>query len=465
MLAGGLVLFNSYEFLVGFLPASFLIYWFADKSERWRSWVLVGLSLAFYSYWDIRFLPLMVGSILVNWFAARLFVATHRHAVVSWMIAANLLALGFFKYTNFFAAQIAALLNMPAPQFSILLPLGISFFTFHHIMYLVDLGRGRAPLFALDRYALYICFFPQAIAGPIARWNEVMHQFDQRTFGPGWESRCALGATFVVIGLAEKVILADPLARAIDPIYNAALTGPVLDGKSWTALGFAFQVFFDFAGYSDIAIGLGLIFGIRLPLNFDAPYRATSMVEFWQRWHMTLARFFRDYLFTPMSTLAIGGRKHRMTRALVALVVTMALCGLWHGAGWNYVLWGTLQGLGLLFAVFWRRYLPSPPAGIGWAATTIYFVLTAVFFRAGSLEAVWRVYAGLATLPELHFVGRNSLVIAILCATVLPASHVVAERLSATPRLSVAAALAATAVVVAILMGQRENFQFIYFQF
>ena len=459
------MLFNSYEFLLVFLPAALLIYWFTDESERWRTWVLLLLSLVFYSYWDVRFLPLMVASILMNWWAAKLYAATQRHAIITAAIVANLAVLGVFKYTNFFADTFAAILGTPLTRFQIALPLGISFFTFHHIMYLVDLGRGKAPTYPLDRYALYICFFPQAIAGPIARWNEVIQQFGHRVFAPGWEKRCALGATFIVVGLVQKVFLADPIGEAIDPIYQQALTGPVSDGKAWMAPAFAFQVFFDFAGYSDIAIGLALIFGVQLPRNFDAPFRATSILEFWQRWHMTLARFLRDYVFTPLSNLRIGGREHRVTRLWIALLLTMALCGLWHGAGWTYVLWGTLQGLAMVFAAAWRRYLPPVPAPVGWAATIGFFVATIVVFRAGSLEAAWRIYEGLAQFPTERLLGRNTLIVAFLCATILPPSHEICRRLTEAPRRAVAFALAAVTVAVLVAISGQEKYEFVYFQF
>lgn len=182
-------------------------------------------------------------------------------------------------------------------------------------MYLIDLRAGKAPVYSLDRYALYICYFPQAISGPLARGAEVMDQFGQQIFRPGWERRCAMGTALIVIGLLQKVLLADPIGAAIDPIYAQALHGPVADGKSWAALAFAFQVFFDFSGYSDVAIGVALILGVTLPQNFDAPFRTTSIVVFWQRWHMTLARFLRDYVFTRLSRWKIIGGKDRMLRA------------------------------------------------------------------------------------------------------------------------------------------------------
>ncbi len=460
------MLFNSFEFLLVFLPAALFIYGLVDHNPRVRTWVLIALSLVFYSYWDVRFLPLMVGSILVNWWVARLFQASGRPAIIAAAVVGNLLLLGFFKYTNFLAGTFATLVGQTFDPLPIVLPLGISFFTFHHIMYLVDLRRGRAPLYPLDRYALYICFFPQAIAGPIARWNEVMDQFGQRVFAPGWERRCALGAMFIVIGLAQKTLLADPLGKVVDPIYAAALAGPVTDGRAWLALAFAFQVFFDFSGYSDIAIGLALIFGVKLPINFDAPFRTTSILEFWQCWHMTLARFLRDYVFTPLSNLRIGGRAHRYTRLIVALVLTMALCGLWHGAAWTFVLWGTLQGLALAFAAAWRRYLPPVPRLIGWAATIAFFVMTAIFFRAGSLEAALRLYSGLAFIPtRLSAADCSIVILGAICAVAFPATHQICARLIETPRTTVATGLAGLAIAALIAITGRSNYEFVYFQF
>jgi len=460
------MLFNSYEFLLVFLPTAILAYGIADRYAAARMPALILLSLIFYGYWDVKFVPVMVGSILVNWLAAKLYAATKNRMIVTAAIVANLGVLGIFKYTNFLTDNLSYLSGLPIAHLQPALPLGISFFTFHHIMYLVDLRRGRAPIYPLDRYALYICFFPQAIAGPIARWNEVIHQFGQQAFAPGWERRCALGVTFIVIGLLQKVVIADPLSSALDPIYAQALTGPVPGDQAWMALAFAFQIFFDFAGYSDIAIGLALIFGVQLPRNFDAPFRSTSILELWQRWHMTLARFLRDYLFTPLSGIRIGGRRHRATRMLAALLITMMLCGLWHGAGWTYVLWGTLQGLALMLAAVWRRYLPSPPALAGWALTIGFFVFTAIIFRAGSIEAAWRIYEGLASLPtDPHPTGRNALIAAFIGAVVLPPSHEICRRLTESPRLVVAAACAFSMVAVLLMLGNRENYEFIYFQF
>src|SRR6478735_7860952 len=220
------MLFNSYAFLLVFLPLALIIYAFADPHPRARMPIIILLSLIFYGYWDVRFVPLLVLSILINWFAAKYYIQTRQGAVITATIALNRALLGFFKYMNFFAETFTAM-GVPVGPFAIALPLGISFFTFHHIMYLVDLRKGKAPEYALDRYAMYIAFFPQAIAGPIARWSEVMHQFGRQVYAPGWQRQFALGATFIVLGLIQKILLADPIGHLIDPVYAQAKLGPV----------------------------------------------------------------------------------------------------------------------------------------------------------------------------------------------------------------------------------------------
>jgi D-alanyl-lipoteichoic acid acyltransferase DltB (MBOAT superfamily) len=459
------MLFNSYAFLLVFLPAALIIYALADPHPRLRMPVLIALSLVFYAYWDVRFLPLLVASILVNWLAAKWYVATKRGAIVTAAIVLNLAALGVFKYTNFFAETFTSLSGIAFGPFAIALPLGISFFTFHHIMYLVDLRKGKAPEYTLDRYAMYISFFPQAIAGPLARWSDVMHQFGRQVYAPGWQRQFALGITFIAIGLIEKVLLGDPIGRLIDPIYAQAKLGAVPDGNAWLALGFAFQILFDFAGYSDIAIGLGLLFGVQLPYNFNAPLRSSSVQDLWQRWHMTLMAFLRDYLFHPLANARIG-RRHRLLQHFAAMIITMALCGLWHGASWTFVLWGTLHGCALVIVSLWRRYGRPLPFLAGWAMTVVFVLLTGVIFRAGSLETAWHVYQGLAIAPSLDLIkAAMPIAVAALVAFLLPASQDIVAWLNERPRQAVAAALALVVVALLIELGDRDAYEFVYFQF
>ena len=458
------MLFNSYAFLLVFLPAALVIYALADPYPRARMPVLLALSLVFYGYWDVRFLPLMVASILMNWLAAKWYVATKQGAIVTATIVANLAALAFFKYMNFFAETFTAF-GVPLGPFSIVLPLGVSFFTFHHIMYLVDLRRGKTSEYELTRYALYIAFFPQAIAGPLARWHEVMHQFGRQVYAPGWQRQFALGVTFIALGLIQKTLLGDPIGRLIDPIYAQSKFGPVPDGKSWLAMGFMFQILFDFSGYSDIAIGLGLLFGVQLPYNFAAPFRSNNLQDFWQRWHMTLMTFLRDYLFHPLANARIG-RRHRLLQYFAAMIITMALCGLWHGPSWTFVLWGVLHGAGVVTVSLWRRYGRPLPYFVGWALVVAFAIATTPIFRAGSLEAAWNVYQGLATLPGWSAVGRAwPIIVAGAIAFTLPPSQDIVARLTERPRKVVAVALALLVVAVLVELGDREAYEFVYFQF
>src|SRR3954449_8911769 len=389
------MLFNDYPFLLVFLPAALLIYRLADPYPGLRIGVQVALSLAFYAWGSPSFILLLIGLIVINWLASVGYGRLKWPAVLTLVIGLDLAVLALFKYANFLLANLGLALGTTLPVLDVGLPLGISFFTFHHIMYLVDLKRGRAPLYALDRYALYITFFPQAIAGPLARWSEVMHQFGRQIYVPGWQRQFCVATCFIAIGLFEKIVIADGLAHLLDPIYTQAANGPLPSGDAWLAFCFSFQILFDFSGYSDIAIGLGLLFGVQLPYNFNAPLRSTSIQDLWQRWHMTLMAFLRDYLFHPLANARIG-RRHRLLQHFSAMIVTMALCGLWHGANWTFVLWGIVHGCGLVAVSLWRRYGWPLPYLAGWALVVAFALATTPIFRAGSLEAAWHVYQGLA---------------------------------------------------------------------
>ncbi len=340
------MLFNSFVFLLAFLPAALILHGLvARAAPDWRLPLLVVLSFVFYGWWDIRFVPLLAGSILVNWLVARLFRATGDRWLIPAAMAGNLALLGVFKYFDFFADLANLIPGLEAPRLGLALPLGISFFTFHHIMYLADLRAGRAPSFGLVKYALYIAFFPQVLAGPLVRWSEIMHQFDERPYGrPDAAERFGRGLILLAVGLAKKVFLGDPLASYVNPVFQAAAQGHAISvADAWQAtLGFTFQIYFDFSGYTDMALGIALMFGLVLPQNFDAPYRATSLQDFWRRWHMTLSRFLRDYLYIPF-----GGNRYGLPRQLGALFATMTLGGLWHGAGLTFLAWGALHGAGL----------------------------------------------------------------------------------------------------------------------
>jgi alginate O-acetyltransferase complex protein AlgI len=460
------MLFNDYPFLLGFLPAAILLYRVADPHPRWRIGTLVALSFAFYSYWNPPFILLLALSIAINWPAAIAFARTKRKAIITAAIVIDLAILGVFKYANFFSYNLGLVLDRPMPQFDIVLPLGISFFTFHHIMYLVDLRRGKAPLFPLGRYALYICFFPQAIAGPLARWSEVMHQFGRQVYAPGWQRQFCLGTTFIAMGLFEKIVLGDRIGRLLDPIYAQAKLGLVPDGEAWVALSFGFQILYDFAGYSDIAIGLGLLFGVQLPFNFNAPFRSSSIQDFWQRWHMTLMLFLRDYVFHPLANARILPRRFLVVQYFAAQLLTMALCGLWHGASWTFVLWGTMHGVALVICSLWRRYGPRLPLLLGWLLTVVFVLLTGVIFRAGTLDAAWHIFQGLAVLPDLGPVRHLlPIFIAMLAAFLSPASQDVIALLARRPRPVLAGLLGIAVLALLIELGDQDVYEFVYFKF
>jgi len=460
------MLFNDYPFLLVFLPAAILIYRFVDPHPRWRIGTLVLLSFVFYGYWNPPFIALLVLSILINWLAAQAYARTRQGAIVTAAIIVDLAVLGVFKYANFVADNFSLILSRPVSHLHLVLPLGISFFTFHHIMYLVDLRRGRAPSYPLGQYALYIGFFPQAIAGPLARWSEVMHQFGRQVYAPGWQRQFCIGIVFVGVGLFEKVMLGDRIGRVLDPVYAQAELGPVSAEQAWIALSFGFQILFDFAGYSDIAIGTALLFGVQLPFNFNAPYRSANIQEFWQRWHMTLMLFLRDYVFHPLTHVRVVPRRLRLLQYFGAMLVTMALCGLWHGASWSFVLWGTLHGVALVLCSLWRRYCPKLPLLLGWGATVMFVLLTGVIFRAETLQGAWHVFQGLAAPPDFdrtrHLVP---IVIAALIAFLLPASQDIVARLTAKPRPILAAGLGIVLLALLIELGDRNVYEFVYFKF
>ncbi len=397
------MLFNSYTFLLLFLPAT-LAGFLLLRRTSYRATVLwlVVASLVYYAWWipvpgdswSPKWLALILGSCGVNYALGRGLSklagrpGRGRTALLTTGVAANLGALAFFKYSGLFA-KTAALLGatgIPMPQ--LVLPLGISFFTFQQIAYLIDAARGEASEYHFTDYLLFVSFFPQLIAGPIVHHREMMPQF-RRGAGSGWQRHFPVGFGIFAIGLFKKVVVADPCAQIANPLFELAASGgrPLTMVEAWTATtSYSMQIYFDFSGYSDMAIGAARLFGIRLPLNFHSPYKATSIIDFWRRWHMTLSRFLRDYLYIPL-----GGNRLGPTRRYGNLMVTMLLGGLWHGAGWTYVLWGGLHGLYLCLNHGWhhlqrRTGLPGLPRPLAVALTFVAVAVAWVPFRAGNFE-------------------------------------------------------------------------------
>src|SRR5471032_751740 len=367
------MLFSSYTFLFQFLPATVLAFAAARRhSPRAGIMVLAGASLFFYGAWRPIYLLLLTASIAVNFsLGLRMEDPLRRRATGCFGVALNLAVLCYFKYTNFIFDSLNAFTGAPLPFVNIVLPLGISFFTFQQIAYLVDVMRGAKVERDIVSYTLFVSFFPHLIAGPLVHHAEMIPQFKRGRSGRS-SVLAARGLAIFTAGLFKKVVIADNLAQFVSPVFaHLDAGGGVTTPWAWLAtLAYSLQIYFDFSGYSDMAIGLALLFGIRLPVNFSSPYQAVSIIEFWRSWHITLSRFLRDSLYIPL-----GGNRLGEQRRYLNLLVTMLLGGLWHGAGWNFLIWGGLHGLYLCINHLWRAWRGEDgqasmlAKGLSWAIT------------------------------------------------------------------------------------------------
>lgn len=350
------MLFNSAEYLFLFLPVVLIVFILLSRRNSTESQIgwLILVSLYFYGSWNPVYLLLILASIVCNFSIGRMLASTPKGGRQKWLLLGvvfNLGLLGYFKYAGFFIESLNTFGSWLIPVPEITLPLAISFFTFQQIAYLVDVSRDECQEYQFRHYALFVLFFPQLIAGPIVHHKEMMPQFTFLRPASQLRIDVAVGLSIIILGLFKKLVLADSLADLSDPIFDAAAQGtPVNTIDAWLAtLGFSFQIYFDFSGYSDIAIGSARLFGIILPENFRSPYKSRSVIEIWHRWHITLSRFLRDYLY-----IALGGNRHGRANRYRNLLLTMLLGGLWHGAAWTYVVWGALHGLYLCINHGWR---------------------------------------------------------------------------------------------------------------
>ncbi|WP_254442004.1 MBOAT family O-acyltransferase [Duganella vulcania] len=403
------VLFNSFPFFVVFLPLALLGYFLLSKQSLRLSIIFLMLaSVGFYCYWDIRFFPLLAGSICVNFVVGGLItrrkMAGQEQQAKFWLVlglVSNLSLLIFFKYFDFLIVNFAYLTGLPLKPWGITLPIGISFFTFTQIAYLVDCRQGKVRETKPENYGLFVTYFPHLIAGPILHHKEMMPQFDDPRSHVFARGRLVVGMLFFTIGLFKKVILADGMARFVGPVFDLHYADLSMT-EAWVgALSYTFQLYFDFSAYSDMAYGLSYMFGIILPINFDSPYKSVSIIEFWRRWHITLSTFLRDYLYIPL-----GGNRKGSVQRYVNLLITMLLGGLWHGANWTFIIWGGLHGAYLVVNHALRGLLGErkhPALSVaGWALTMFAVVVGWVFFRASSVEvgiSILKAMAG-GTLPE-----------------------------------------------------------------
>ena len=409
------MLFNSYEFIFVFLPITFFIYFYLNKKRLTEAskGFLVLSSLFFYSWWNIAYLPIILSSMLFNYVVGNTLAKssenydlnerrnqTSRKSILTIGVITNLGLLGYFKYTDFLIENLNYAFNSDVPLLDLALPLAISFFTFQQIAYLVDSYRKETKEYDFLNYAVFVTFFPQLIAGPIVHHKEMMPQFANiRTKVVNYKN-IALGLFVFSIGLFKKVVIADTFAVFANAGFDTATTLNLLEAWA-TSLSYTFQLYFDFSGYTDMALGLALLFNIKLPINFNSPYKATNIKEFWRRWHITLSRFLKDYIYIPLG----GNRKGRF-RTYDNLMATFVLGAIWHGAGWTFVFWGVLHGLALVIHRLWSQLGIKLWTWLAWLITFNFINIAWVFFRAKEWEDALKVIKGMTGLLGVVFTKK-----------------------------------------------------------
>ena len=379
------MLFNSYEFILLYLPITLILYYQLAKriSNSAAKNFLIFASLCFYSYWDVRNLPILLTSILVNYLFGHFLSKNRSKKILTVGVAFNLLFLGYFKYTDFVLQNLNMLAGTSFELQNIVLPLGVSFFTFTQTAYLVDVYRGETKEYTKSDYLLFVTIFPHLIAGPILYHKDMIPQFSVAENYKLNYKNITYGIVWFTIGLFKKVVIADKLAVWANQVFNNTTNLTMLD--AWGAsLAYSLQLYFDFSGYSEMAIGLGLLFNYNLPLNFNLPYRATSIIDFWRRWHMTLSAFLKNYLYIPL-----GG--NRCNYHMRNILITMFLGGLWHGAGWTFIFWGVLHGIFICINHLWRKTKIQLPKLVSWLLTFNAVNIAWIFFRANSFESAMNI--------------------------------------------------------------------------
>jgi alginate O-acetyltransferase complex protein AlgI len=503
------MLFTQFEFIFVFLPVTFAGYFliarFFEATTVRLVW-LAAASLVFYGNWDVNFLPVIALSIIGNYTMGLLIAAQaeakRKTRLFAVAVAANLAALAFYKYTNFGIEVLDTITRhkLSLAPMAITLPLGISFFTFTQIAYLADVYAGHPIERSFIKYALFVSYFPHLVAGPILHHREMMPQFGSEQSRSISATRIALGLTIFAIGLFKKSVVADGFALVANPVFQIAKQYHPHAIDAWSgALAYSLQIYFDFSGYSDMAIGLSLLFGIKLPFNFDAPYKSRSIIEFWRRWHITLSRFLRDYLYIPL-----GGNRKGERRRQFNLAATMILGGLWHGAGFTYLAWGALHGLYLVINHRWNALAERSPTLRNISKTTWYPVLMLlltqlavvvawVFFRADNLRVAGNMLRAMTGTAEMAKISPTTIATSFSIAVIalgyvacmlLPNVNAMFElwdvglttyknprswsivdlRWNPTLRWSVAISLVLSVALIASLLAG-DGSQFLYFQF
>lgn len=500
------MLFNSYPFLFIFLPAVLIGFHSLHLYSRRLAlaWITIS-SVVFYGYWDYRYLALIIPSICINC-ALGYLIARHRGK--AWLVAgvtANLTVIAWFKYSLFLYLTVTGGGTPPEFLKGIILPLGISFFTFQQIAYLVNVWRGHETPARLEVHAFIVLFFPHLIAGPIVLYENIVSQVKRRP-RHSWYLAASfqLGLLIFAIGLFKKVIVADSLAPFVNDIFTFAAK-PDYDLSLRDALigasGYSLQLYFDFSGYSDMAIGLGRMFGFRLPMNFNSPYQSISMIDFWRRWHMTLSSFFRNYVYIPL-----GGNKNGLPTQMLYVMTVFFLTGLWHGAGWTFIVWGLAHGVLVVINHLWCRTSvarelkasPSPKIAalyrfVSWGMTMAAVAALWVIFRADSWNTVRKFFGALLTLqlygahaiPDTnkYYILPPAIILLFACCWLMPNSQKISRwirKLSAAPTVQrlqgvgvlgsaasrlVYPALTGACLYLAVASISHIKSQFLYFNF
>ncbi|MGJ0322691.1 MBOAT family O-acyltransferase [Aliarcobacter cryaerophilus] len=396
------MLFNSYEFIFLFLPITFILYFYLlnQRLILGAKIFLVIASLFFYGYWNFSYVPLILLSIFVNYSVGLSLVNNEKIKVNSKTILVfgvlfNVGLLGYFKYTDFLLENFNGIFGSNIPLPHIILPLGISFFTFTQIAFLVDAYRREAKEYSLVNYMLFVTYFPHLLAGPILHHKEMMPQFASKYNWVKNYRNIALGLFIFSIGLFKKVVIADTFAPWATAGFDTATTLNLIEAWA-TSLSYTFQLYFDFSGYCDMAIGISLMFNIKLPINFNSPYKALNIQDFWRRWHMTLSRFLRDYIYIPL-----GGNRKGEFRTYTNLLATFLIGGLWHGAGWTFIIWGALHGIALAIHRFWQSLGFKMNKILAWFITFNFINITWIFFRAKDFESAIKVLGSMFSLDNV----------------------------------------------------------------
>jgi D-alanyl-lipoteichoic acid acyltransferase DltB (MBOAT superfamily) len=396
------MLFNSIEFIFFFLPVVFVVYFYLNKKKLIvaSKAFLVFSSLFFYSWWNIAYLPIILASMLFNYTVGNILSKDsnkeyNKKSILLFGVVSNIALLIYFKYTDFFIANINYISGNSIELLHLALPLAISFFTFQQIAYLVDSYRGETQEYDFINYAVFVSFFPQLIAGPIVHHKEMMPQFANIKNNLLNYTNVALGLFIFSIGLFKKVVIADTFAIWATAGFDTATALTFFEAWA-TSLSYTFQLYFDFSGYTDMAIGLALLFNIKLPINFNSPYKAKDIQDFWRRWHITLSRFLRDYIYIPL-----GGNRLGKFRTYTNLMATFIIGGLWHGAGWTFVFWGFLHGLALVVHRVWSSLGFKMYSWLAWFITFNFINIAWVFFRAKEWDDAIKVLTGMFSIPTV----------------------------------------------------------------